>query len=378
VHLPHVIPTDIAALGEDLILVGDAVESEVDLGTGPVAFDRIVARISADGHVAWVQPGGVLAAVDALGRVHVTAGHDLLTYDEAGSLVREHSFSDTAIIDDLAALSDGGLLLGLEVFESSLELPNGGTVELANTPPLGVLMRLDADAELVWWREVLTPGTSSGGGAAPSPGFVGVGEDGAGQVMAVTGSGSTAIWESVTIESMTSNGKVAAGFTADGEFLWGTLVAGIEDAGRATASRDAGVLVSGGAVGPLVVGSDPVDYGDPGGSESSPDPQGVVVRLDESGALDDATTMGTGAHMVASGAGRMFVASRLHAAPVGLLWCSNGEAPCDEYRLPETETGFNAVAVTDAGAAYVAGEYRAIPNGAQTEKMQLYIMRLEH
>jgi len=378
VRFPDVIPTGVAAHGEDLMLAGQPVEPPLELGGTHIGSEGFVARISSDGEVLWVQPGAQLVAVDASGNAHVTSGPKIVTFNAGGALLREHTFGDGVDVHGLAATADGGLLLGLEVFSTPLHLPDGSIADLPQPPPLAVLVRLNGAMETIWWREAHALYEDSGG-AAPWPGFVGVGEDGAGQVVAVTGGVSHTSWGSVTTDSPTDTGKVAAGFSGDGDLLWATEVTGIGDSGRAISSREIGVLLSGGAVGPLVVGSNSVDYGDPGTAAWSPEPQGVALRLDDTGTLDSAVALGDGAHVGAPGPGRMFAASRPHAGVLELVWCSTGASPCDRYRLEETETAFNAVAVTESGkAAYLAGEYRATPGGAQTERMQLSVMRLEH
>jgi hypothetical protein len=365
-------PSDVVTSGGDVVLVGTAHVTDLDLGTGPLAPEvppgdtvGFIARVSGNGDLEWAShlgpSGGPDVAIDAASFIHVTGVFGLRTFTPHGDVLHDRTFGSSTYVDDVAPTADGGLVLGLRV-EGELTF-EGESVDLVNAAPSGVLLRLDAQGEPIWWREVMG-----------AHGFVGVGEDGAGHVVAVTTGGAYADWGDILLDSgQTDHTAYAAWFDPAGSTLWGTIVSGIHSSPYAVPASNNGLLFAGAAMNALTVGAEDVPYGDPPGYED----KGVVLRLDGSGTLDSYLSFGPGPYSAASGPEALIVASSMNADPLRLLWCAEGVAPCDAYTLAETEAYGDLVAVNAEGAnAYMTGLFRLTPGGSLGETSQLYLMKL--
>jgi hypothetical protein len=365
---------DLAVAGDDVIITGSAHAVDLDLGAWPLAADvdpgdtvGFVARVSGNGELAWASQlgpaGGPEVAVDAAGLVHVTGEFGLRTLTAEGDSVEDKSFGLGTHVESLSATSDGGLLLGVRV-EGDFAL-GGEPIEFTHESPAGVLLRLDSERNALWWREVSVAG-----------GFVGVGEDRDGRILAVTNGGKQADWGDLLIDSgITDDVLYVAAFDEAGDSLWGTAVSGIHSDPQADPMLGEGLLVTGGARNALTVGTEDVPYGDPPGYED----KGVVLRLDGSGTLHSYLSFGPGPYSAASGPEALIVASSMNADPLRLLWCADGVEPCDAYTLAETEAYGDLVAVNAKGInAYMTGLFRLTPGGSLGETSQLYLMKLGH
>jgi hypothetical protein len=373
-----VTPMSIATLDGDVVigLVGPA--ADFDLGEGPLAPDldperqiAVMIRLSATGKLLWAKrlgdPPYADLIVDAASRIQVTTPHGFQTYDGAGQLLGERKFGEgvTVMQTGIAPTAEGGLLLGLAVESGDVDL-GAGPIALTGAAPLGLLVRLDAQGNPTSWHEANGAGGVAGVGV--------VGEDSAGNVFAFGGNGQP-IWDGTPIGPAYGSSYVTS-FDAGGKPLWASTLTAPDGYIRAMAvPQGKGMLVTGDAHSPISFNGVNVPY------EKGPygDGTGLALRVDDSGQLESTLELGPRVDGVAAGPDHLVVATTTQPAPVTVVWCSKGVAPCDRYAMGDTDAIANVVTVgLDPTIAYVAGSMRLTPGGNQMAQWQLYVMKVVH
>lgn len=368
--------TSIATLDGDAIVGLAGYAGDFDLGAGPLAADLdpeqqigVVIRVSSAGKLLWSKRVGDLSygdlIVDAASRIHVAMPHGFQTYDGAGQLLGERTFGDAVTQTGMAPTADGGLLIGLAVESGAVDL-GAGPIVLNGTAPLGLLVRLDAQGHPTSWHEANGAGGVAGVGV--------VGEDSAGNVFAYGGNGQP-IWDGTPIGPAYGSSYVTS-FDAGGKPLWASTLTPPDGYFRAMAvPQGKGMLVAGGTHTPVSFNGVDVPYAKAPLAEDT----GLALRVDDSGQLESALELGDRVESVAAGPDHLVVATTLEPAPVTVVWCSNGVAPCDRYTMGDTDANDNKVTVgADPKVAYVAGSMRLTPGGNQMADWQLYLMKVVH
>lgn len=362
--------TSVATLDGDAIVAGGGNAGDADFGAGLLAPELLsgdsisfLMRVSAAGKLLWVKRiylGEPRVIVDGASHIHVLTDHGFQTYDGDGQLSNERTFGDHVTVGSIAPTADGGLLVGLGVESGDVDL-GSGPIPLVGATPLGLLVRLDTQGQAMSWHEASTAVRQ-------------VGEDGAGNVLAVT-SGSQPVWDGVPVGAVGGVSQLTC-FDGGGSPLWGSTMSGFDELSREVAVREgSGMLLFGGAHSPLSFDGKDVPYGASGTLEQ----RGVVLRVGGAGQLESTLVLGKQAYFVAPGPGHMLAAATNQVAPVGMVWCANGVEPCDRYSLDDTEASGNYVAVgLKPTAAYVAGTMRLTPGGSQSAVPQLYLMKVVH
>lgn len=356
--------TSAVAIGEDLLITIDGAVDQVTGSSAPFPKGGVTAaRVSSDGALLWAVPTtpGAIAIVDELKRPVIVAPQHVAVLQPDGATLRDVEFTAGVRVAHVAAMADGGLAMAvvLDSLEPSGSLPGAGPVLYPEVP--SGIVRYDSQGEFDSFVAMFIKQAHE---SPAEPLFLGRdGDDGLWAVVS-----GPVVWDGVEVD-------LPAGLAAVQQDSRGDLIASPQlsfygDNMSITSARQ-GVLVAGGAQATLAIDGAEVPVGQVGDVGSI----GVAVGLQATGA-PKITVLGEGPHYATELAEGKIVASHVHAAPFRVATCGVGTPQCETYELAGAESSGNRLAVTESGAAYVAGTVRLLPE-EQGELSRLYVMRIE-